>query len=92
MSPEGWAMGETLSAFPHGHRRANGFCWAGIPLLIEMSLLPRWRFMTDEAKALTKRTAISAGVVVLALLVFRALLPWLLLALAAYWIWKLVSK
>ncbi len=57
-----------------------------------MPLLPRWRFMTDEAKALTKRTAISVGVVVLALLVFRALLPWLLLALAAYWIWKLVSK
>ena len=57
-----------------------------------MPLLPRWRFMTDEAKALAKRTAISAGVVVLALLVFRALLPWLLLALAAYWIWKLVSK
>ncbi len=57
-----------------------------------MPLLPRWRFMTDEAKALTKRTAISVGVVVLSLLVFRALLPWLLLALAAYWIWKLVSK
>ena len=57
-----------------------------------MPLRPRWRFMTDEAKALTKRTAISVGVVVLALLVFRALLPWLLLALAAYWIWKLVSK
>jgi hypothetical protein len=85
-------MGETLSDFPHGHRQANGFCLARIPLLIEMPLLPRWRFMTDEAKALAKRTAISAGVVVLALLVFRALLPWLLLALAAYWIWKLVSK
>jgi len=29
---------------------------------------------------------------VLVLLVFRSLLPWLLLALAAYWIWKVVSK
>ncbi|MBJ7491645.1 MAG: hypothetical protein RLZZ374_290 [Cyanobacteriota bacterium] len=57
-----------------------------------MPLIPRWRFMTDEAKALTKRTAVSAGVVVLVLLVFRSLLPWLLLALAAYWIWKVVSK
>ena len=25
-----------------------------------MSLVPRWRYMTDEAKALTKRTAVSA--------------------------------
>lgn len=49
-----------------------------------MPLIPRWRFMTDEAKALTKRTAVSAGVVLLVLLVFRALLPWLLLALAVY--------
>jgi len=63
-----------------------------VPLLNPMPLIPRWRFMTDEAKALTKRTAVSAGVVVLVLLVFRSLLPWLLLALAAYWIWKVVSK
>jgi hypothetical protein len=62
------------------------------PLLNPMPLIPRWRFMTDEAKSLTKRTAVSAGVVVLVLLVFRSLLPWLLLALAAYWIWKVVSK
>ena len=50
-----------------------------------MALIPRWRFMTDEAKALTKRTAVSAGVVLVALVLFRALLPWMLLALAAYW-------
>ena len=60
--------------------------------LIAMPLIPRWRFMTDEAKALTKRTAVSAGVVLLVLLVFRALLPWLLLALAAYWIWTVVNR
>ena len=63
-----------------------------VPLQNPMPLIPRWRFMTDEAKALTKRTAVSAGVVVLVLLVFRSLLPWLLVALAAYWIWKVVSK
>jgi hypothetical protein len=57
-----------------------------------MSLVPRWRFMTDEAKALTKRTAISAGVVLLVLLVFRALLPWVLLAVVGWWIWRAVSK
>ncbi len=57
-----------------------------------MSLVPRWRFMTDEAKALTKRTAVSAGVVLLVLLVFRALLPWVLLAVVGWWIWRAVRK
>ncbi|MFO7630446.1 MAG: hypothetical protein R6W06_13210 [Prochlorococcaceae cyanobacterium] len=57
-----------------------------------MSLIPRWQFMTDEAKALTKRTAVSALVVVLVALVFRALVPWALVALVAWWLWKAVSK
>jgi hypothetical protein len=57
-----------------------------------MPLLPRWRFMTDEAKALTKRTAVSAAVILVVLLVFRALVPWALLGLAVWWIWKAVSK
>ena len=57
-----------------------------------MSLVPRWRFMTDEAKALTKRTAVSAGVVLLVLLVFRSLVPWVLLAVVGWWIWRAVSK
>jgi len=48
--------------------------------------------MTDEAKALTKRTVVSAGVVLLVLLVFRALLPWVLLAVVGWWIWKVVRK
>lgn len=42
-----------------------------------MAIIPRWRFMSDDAKAITKRTAISAVVVVLALLIFRGLLPWI---------------
>lgn len=53
-----------------------------------MPLVPRWRYMTDEAKALTKRTAVSALVVLLTLLVFRALVPWMVLAVVAWWIWK----
>jgi hypothetical protein len=57
-----------------------------------MSLVPRWRYMTDEAKALTKRTAVSALVVLMVLLVFRALVPWMLVAVVAWWIWKAVSK
>lgn len=57
-----------------------------------MPLLPRWRYMTDEAKALIKRTAVSALVVLVVLLLFRALMPWVLVALVAWWLWKAVSK
>ncbi|MFN9872538.1 MAG: hypothetical protein ACK55E_14020 [Cyanobacteriota bacterium] len=57
-----------------------------------MALIPRWRYMTDEAKALTRRTAVSGAVVLVVLLVFRGLLPWVLVALLAWWIWKAFSK
>jgi len=57
-----------------------------------MSLIPRWRYMTDEAKALTKRTAVSALVVLLVLLVFRSLVPWVLLAVVIWWVWKAVQR
>lgn len=57
-----------------------------------MPLLPRWRFMTDEAKALTKRTAVSAVLVVLVLLVFRSLLPWVVLAVVVWWIWTRLRR
>jgi hypothetical protein len=57
-----------------------------------MPLIPRWRFMTDEAKALTKRTAVSAAVLLVALVLLRTLLPWVVLGLVAWWIWKAVSK
>jgi hypothetical protein len=57
-----------------------------------MALVPRWRYMTDEAKALAKRAAVSALVVLAALLVFRALLPWIVLGLVAWWVWKALSK
>ena len=57
-----------------------------------MALVPRWRYMTDEAKALTRRTAVSGAVVLVVLLVFRGLLPWVLVALLAWWIWKAFSK
>jgi hypothetical protein len=57
-----------------------------------MALIPRWRYMTDEAKALARRAAVSALVVLAALLVFRALLPWIVLGLVAWWVWKALSK
>ena len=57
-----------------------------------MALIPRWRFMSNEAKALTKRTAVSLLVVLLVAVVFRALLPWALLGLVIWWIWRAINK
>jgi hypothetical protein len=57
-----------------------------------MALIPRWRYMTDDAKALTKRVAVSALVVFGALLLLRALLPWVILAVVLWWIWKGVKR
>ncbi len=57
-----------------------------------MALIPRWRFMSDEAKALTKRTAVSVLVVLLVAVVFRTLLPWALLGLVIWWIWRAINK
>ena len=57
-----------------------------------MALIPRWRYITDDAKALTKRVAVSALVVFGALLLLRALLPWVILAVVLWWIWRGVSR
>ncbi len=51
-----------------------------------MPLLPRWRFMTPEAKALTRKVGISAAVVLLGMVLLRSLLPWLILALIIWWV------
>jgi hypothetical protein len=57
-----------------------------------MALLPRWQFMTDEAKALTRRMAVSALVLLVAVLLLRALLPWVILAVVLWWLWKAVNR
>ena len=38
-----------------------------------MPLIPRWRFMTSEAKALVRTMGISAVLILMVLLVFRTL-------------------
>ena len=42
-----------------------------------MPLIPRWHFMTDEAKALVRTIGISALLLLLVLLVFRTLVGFL---------------
>ena len=57
-----------------------------------MPLLPRWRFMTDEAKALVRRSAVSALLLLVVVLVVRSLLPWVVVALLLWWLWKALSR
>jgi len=57
-----------------------------------MSLIPRWEYMTDDAKAMTKRVVLSALVLLLSLWVIRALIPWVIVALLGYWVFKWFSK
>lgn len=57
-----------------------------------MSLLPRWRYMTEESKALARRAGTSAAVIILGLLLFRGLLPWLLLGLVLWWLWSAIRR
>ena len=52
-----------------------------------MPLLPRWRYMTPEAKALTRKVGISAAVVLL-----RTLLPWMILALIIWWVLSAMNR
>ena len=57
-----------------------------------MPLIPRWQYMTDESKALVKRAALSLLVVFIAVVVLRALLPWVLLAVIVWFVWSWVAR
>ena len=57
-----------------------------------MSLIPRWQYITDESKALVKRAALSLLVVFIAVVVLRALLPWVLLAVIVWFVWSWVAR
>jgi hypothetical protein len=57
-----------------------------------MSLVPRWEVMTNEAKALTKRIAVSALVLLLAFWIVKALIPWVIVAICGYWAYRWLMK
>jgi flagellar basal body-associated protein FliL len=57
-----------------------------------MSLVPRWQYMTDEAKSLTKKLAISAGVLIIMLMLLRGLLPLAVFLIVAWWVWHTIKK
>jgi hypothetical protein len=41
---------------------------------------------------MTRRLSVSAAVLIVGLLLFRALLPWLVLGLIGWWIWRAMSR
>ena len=57
-----------------------------------MALIPRWQYMTDESKALVRRGAVSLLLVFVAVIVLRALLPWVLLAVIAWFVWTWLAR
>ena len=57
-----------------------------------MAIGPCWQYMTDEAKALTKRVAVSALVLLGAIVLLRSLLAWVVVAVLAWWIWRAVRR
>ena len=53
-----------------------------------MPIIPRWRFMTSEAKALVRTIGISAILLLLVLMVFRAFagLLWAIVLVGLLWL------
>ncbi|ABI45667.1 hypothetical protein sync_2697 [Synechococcus sp. CC9311] len=48
--------------------------------------------MTPESKALVKRVGVSVLVLLVASVVLRALLPWVLVALVAWFVWNWAQR
>ena len=53
-----------------------------------MALIPRWRYMSDEAKAVTRRSGWSALAVLVVAVLLRPLLPRLALSILLSLIWQ----
>ena len=57
-----------------------------------MALIPRWQYMTDSSKAMVKQSVITVVVVLIGLTLLRAIFPLILLGLAVYGAWCLLSR
>ena len=51
---------------------------------VVMPLIPRWRYMTDGTKAVVKKAAFSAFLIILSLTILRAFLNWIIIAVIIY--------
>ena len=61
-------------------------------IVVVMTLIPRWQFMSDRSKAMVKRSAITLVVFLIGLTLLRAIFPWILLGLALYGAWCLLMN
>ena len=53
-----------------------------------MALIPRWKYMTPEAKALSKKIGIGLTILVVIIWLFKGLLPWFIGGLILIWFIK----
>ena len=51
-----------------------------------MALIPRWRYMTPQARQQTRNAGITIGIVVL-VRALRIPVAWFVLAMVAWWVW-----
>ena len=57
-----------------------------------MALLPRWQYMTPEAKAGFRKGALTVGLILLGWMLLRSLLPWIILGLLAWLLWSALNR
>ena len=57
-----------------------------------MALLPRWQYMTPEAKAGFRKGVLTVGLILLGWMLLRSLLPLIILGLLAWLLWSAVNR
>ena len=59
---------------------------------IDIPILPRWRFMTPQARAQTQRIAISVVALLIGAMLIRQLLPLIGLLVLGWWVWGWIRR
>jgi hypothetical protein len=57
-----------------------------------MALIPRWQYMSDRSKAIVKNTAGMAVVLLIGVVLLRAFLVWIVLAVIIWAGWKYLNR
>ena len=57
-----------------------------------MALIPRWQYMSDRSKAIVKNTAGTAVMLLIGVVLLRAFLGWIVLAVIIWAGWKYLNR
>jgi hypothetical protein len=57
-----------------------------------MALIPRWQYMSDRSKVIVKNTAGTAVVLLIGVVLLRAFLGWIVLAVIIWAGWKYLNR